>query len=67
MTAFWNIAPCIHEAHRRFRGGTASIIRAMMGAIRTSETSVYVETTWRCNTEGCNRKVTFHANSEVHV
>jgi hypothetical protein len=39
MTAFWDIVACsLVEAERRFKGGTESIIRANMEAVRTSET-----------------------------
>jgi hypothetical protein len=46
---FWDVAPCSRvEVDRRFRGASASIIRAVMEAVRTSETSVnFNMTTWR--------------------
>jgi hypothetical protein len=45
---FWDIAPCNQfEDDRRFRGSTASIIKAMMEAERTSETSVNFNLTTR--------------------
>jgi hypothetical protein len=56
MIALWDIVPCsVAEVDRRFRDTYASIIRAMMEAVRISETSVYFsENTRHCITEGCN-------------
>jgi hypothetical protein len=48
IRAFWDVAPYSLGVDLRFRG-------VMMEAVRTSETSVYSETTWRYIPEGSNR------------
>jgi hypothetical protein len=49
------------EIDRRFGGAFASIIRAMMEAVRTSERSVYFyETTWRNIQEDGNHRLYIH-------
>jgi hypothetical protein len=48
MSTFWDIAPySLGEVYRRF------IIRAMMEAVHTSETSVYLNETTRCYIPEC--------------
>jgi hypothetical protein len=56
MTALLDKTSCsLVEADRCFAGATASIIRVMMEAVGTSETSVYFNGTRRCYMpEGCN-------------
>jgi hypothetical protein len=45
VRAFWDIAPCSHGVDRCLRG-------LMMEAVRTSETLIYSETTWRYIPDG---------------
>jgi hypothetical protein len=50
MTVFWNVSPCsLVDIDRRFRGLTASIIKAMTEAVRTSETSASIYQTTLCD------------------
>jgi hypothetical protein len=69
VRAFWDIAPCsVVEVDLRLKVHTASIIRGMMEAVRTSETSVCSnETTWRNIPKGSNLHTYRRENLKSHM
>jgi hypothetical protein len=49
MAVFWDVASCSQvDTDRRFRGALSSIIRVMMKAVSSSETSINIYQTTRC-------------------
>jgi hypothetical protein len=73
MRAFWDVAPCnIIGADRRFRNEYCLVmnnnlfITLMMEVVRTSETSVYSETTRRYIPEGYHLRTCRCENLKSH-
>jgi len=67
MTGFRDIAPCIVEVDRRFRGAYSDFIALMMASVRTSETSVcFNETTRHSISENCHLHARRHDNLKYH-
>jgi hypothetical protein len=56
ITAFWDVTPCsLVGVYRRFRGANFLHHQGdVTEAVRTSEKSIYSETTRRYIPEGCN-------------
>jgi hypothetical protein len=69
MGVFWDVAPCNLDAVDGISEvRTASIIRAMMEAVLTSETSVYsIETTRRYIREEFRPHIRRRENLKFHV
>jgi hypothetical protein len=69
MTAFWDNASCsLLQADRRSEVRTATIIRPMMWAVRTSETSVYFHESAQSNiTESCHLHIRCRQNLKAQI